>query len=120
MTENVRAALALVARGEAKLGIVYTTDAKAEPKVEVAGIFPEDSHPPIIYPVALTTAGTNPDAASSSPSSHRRKPRDFQGAGFHDPAIGTDWVHFSRGMDRNTSEFAGGQCRDSRVAAVSA
>jgi len=63
MTENVRAALALVARGEAKLGIVYATDAKAEPKVEVAGIFPEDSHPPIIYPVALTAAGNNPDAA---------------------------------------------------------
>lgn len=62
MSENVRAALAFVARGEAKLGIVYATDAKAEPKVEVAGIFPEDSHPPIIYPAALTAAGTNADA----------------------------------------------------------
>lgn len=56
--ENVRAALALVARGEAKLGIVYATDAKAEPKVNLLGTFPADSHPPIVYPVALTkTAG---------------------------------------------------------------
>ena len=62
MVDNVRAALSLVARGEARLGIVYATDAKAEPKVEVVGIFPADSHPPIIYPVAVTAAATNPDA----------------------------------------------------------
>jgi len=55
MAENVRAALVLVARGEAPLGIVYATDAKVEPGVKVVGIFPESSHPPIIYPVALTT-----------------------------------------------------------------
>jgi molybdate transport system substrate-binding protein len=55
MTENVRAALALVARGEAALGIVYSTDAKVEPGVKVVGTFPTDSHPPIIYPVAATT-----------------------------------------------------------------
>lgn len=60
--ENVRAALAFVARGEAKLGIVYATDAKAEPQVEVAGTFPEDSHPPIVYPVAVIATSTNPDA----------------------------------------------------------
>ncbi|HEY6258832.1 MAG TPA: molybdate ABC transporter substrate-binding protein [Xanthobacteraceae bacterium] len=54
MTENVRVALTLVARGEAKLGIVYSTDAKVEPGVKVIGIFPEDSHPPIVYPVAAT------------------------------------------------------------------
>lgn len=61
-SENVRAALALVARGEAKLGIVYATDAKAEPKVEVAGAFPEDSHAPIVYPAAVISASKNPDA----------------------------------------------------------
>src|SRR5467141_1127101 len=55
MTENVRAALALVARGEAALGIVYSTDAKVEPGVKIVGTFPADSHPPIIYPVAATT-----------------------------------------------------------------
>ena len=52
--ENVRAALAFVARGEARLGIVYETDAKAEPKVKVVGVFPADTHPPITYPIALT------------------------------------------------------------------
>jgi len=50
--ENVRAALALVARGEAPLGVVYQTDANAEPGVMVAGVFPADLHPPIVYPVA--------------------------------------------------------------------
>jgi molybdate transport system substrate-binding protein len=55
MAENVRAALTLVARGEAALGIVYATDAKVEPNVKVVGVFPEDSHPAIVYPVALTT-----------------------------------------------------------------
>jgi molybdate transport system substrate-binding protein len=53
-SESVRAALALVARGEASLGIVYETDAKAEPRVKVVATFPEDTHPPIIYPFALT------------------------------------------------------------------
>ena len=51
--ENVRAALAFVARGETPLGIVYGTDAKAEPAVRVVGTFPEESHPKIEYPVAL-------------------------------------------------------------------
>ncbi|HEY7843975.1 MAG TPA: molybdate ABC transporter substrate-binding protein [Bradyrhizobium sp.] len=55
MAESVRAALALVARGEAPLGIVYSTDAKVEPGVKVVGTFPADSHPPIIYPVAATS-----------------------------------------------------------------
>ena len=55
MAESVRAALALVARGEAVLGIVYSTDAKVEPGVKIVGTFPADSHPPIIYPVAATT-----------------------------------------------------------------
>jgi molybdate transport system substrate-binding protein len=61
MVENVRVALALVARGEAPLGIVYETDARAEPKVKVIGSFPADSHPPIIYPAALT-ASLRPEA----------------------------------------------------------
>jgi molybdate transport system substrate-binding protein len=55
MAESVRAALTLVARGEAVLGIVYSTDAKVEPGVKVVGTFPADSHPPIVYPVAATT-----------------------------------------------------------------
>ena len=54
MVENVRAALTLVARREAALGIVYSTDAKVEPGVKIVGTFPADSHPPIIYPVAAT------------------------------------------------------------------
>ena len=60
--ENVRAALALVGRGEAPLGIVYETDAKVEKNVKIVGYFPEDSHPPITYPVALT-ANSGPEAA---------------------------------------------------------
>jgi molybdate transport system substrate-binding protein len=54
--ENVRAALVLVSRGEAPLGIVYRTDAAVDPKVRVVGVFPENSHPPIIYPIAETAA----------------------------------------------------------------
>jgi molybdate transport system substrate-binding protein len=55
MAESVRAALTLVARGEAVLGIVYSTDAKVEPGIKIVGTFPADSHPPIIYPVAATS-----------------------------------------------------------------
>jgi molybdate transport system substrate-binding protein len=55
MSENVRAALALVARGEAVFGIVYATDAKVEPSVKIVDTFPADSHPPIVYPIAATT-----------------------------------------------------------------
>src|SRR3954451_10839510 len=61
--ESVRAALLLVARGEAPLGIVYQTDGAADPNVRVVGTFPEDTHPPILYPVAITTDSTSPDAA---------------------------------------------------------
>jgi len=60
--DNVRAALAFVATGEAPLGIVYQTDANSEPKVKVVGVFPADSHPPILYPAAMTASSTNPDA----------------------------------------------------------
>jgi molybdate transport system substrate-binding protein len=61
--DNVRNALTLVSRGEAKFGIVYATDAKADPKVIVVGTFPASSHSPIVYPVALVAASANPDAA---------------------------------------------------------
>lgn len=54
-SENVRAALALVAQGEAPLGIVYATDATAEDNVTILGTFPPDSHTPITYPAALLT-----------------------------------------------------------------
>lgn len=63
MAENVRAALALVSRGEAVLGIVYETDAKVDPGVKILGSFPEGSHPPIIYPVAATANANNDTGA---------------------------------------------------------
>jgi len=62
--DNIRTALTLVSRGEAKFGIVYATDAKADPKVKVVGTFPEATHSPIVYPVALVATSKNPDAAS--------------------------------------------------------
>ena len=62
--ENVRAALVLVSRGEAPAGIVYQTDAASDKAVAIIGTFPEDTHPPIIYPVALTAGATHPDAAA--------------------------------------------------------
>jgi len=61
MQDNVRSALALVAKGEAKLGVVYGSDVLAEPKVEVAAVFPEASHAPILYPAAVIAASANPD-----------------------------------------------------------
>lgn len=61
--ENVRAALKLVAAGEAPLGIVYQTDATAEPDVKVIATFPENSHAPIIYPAGLLAESKNEDAA---------------------------------------------------------
>jgi molybdate transport system substrate-binding protein len=62
-SENVRAALHLVALGEAALGIVYASDAVAEPRVTVLATFPETSHPRIIFPVALTLTAS-PEAAA--------------------------------------------------------
>lgn len=60
-SDNARAALALVAVGAAPLGVVYATDAKADPRVDVVGLFPADSHAPIRYPAALTI-GAGPEA----------------------------------------------------------
>ena len=61
-TENVRAALALVARGETALGIVYGTDAFAEKGVRIVDTFPAVSHPPILYPAAVVAASASPGA----------------------------------------------------------
>jgi molybdate transport system substrate-binding protein len=61
--ENVRAALLLVARREAPLGIVYRTDAAAEPGVRVVAALPSETHPPIVYPAALT-ANASADAST--------------------------------------------------------
>jgi molybdate transport system substrate-binding protein len=63
MGDNVRAAMALVSRGEAVLGIVYETDAKVDPNVKIVGVFPADSHQPITYPIAAT-ANAKPEAAA--------------------------------------------------------
>jgi molybdate transport system substrate-binding protein len=61
--ENVRAALAFVAKSEAPLGIVYRTDARAEPKVRVVATFPDAVHAPIVYPLAAIAQG---DSAAAS------------------------------------------------------
>jgi len=63
MADNARAALALVARGEAALGIVYETDAKAEPGVKIVGVFLAESHAAIVYPAAATVSA-KPEAAA--------------------------------------------------------
>ena len=62
-TENVRAALTLVARGEAPYGIVYATDALAEPRVRVLDAFPANTHPPVVYPIAVIATSRSPAAA---------------------------------------------------------
>jgi molybdate transport system substrate-binding protein len=80
--ENVRVALAYVARGEAPLGIVYTTEAMAESKVKIIGTFPDNTHQPIVYPVALTRdAGANAAAFLNFLSGDRVK-AIFRQAGF--------------------------------------
>jgi molybdate transport system substrate-binding protein len=62
--ESVRAALLLVSRGEAPLGLVYRTDAAADPTVAIVATFPPDSHPPIVYPAALTKTSAHLEAAA--------------------------------------------------------
>jgi molybdate transport system substrate-binding protein len=62
--ESVRAALLLVSRGEAPLGIVYATDAAADANVRIVATFSADSHPAIVYPAALTRDARNPDASA--------------------------------------------------------
>lgn len=81
--ENVRAALKLVSTGEAAAGIVYATDAVAEPGVKVVGTFPADSHPAIIYPVGLTVASKSQDAADLEKCMQTQKAKDlFEAQGF--------------------------------------
>jgi len=63
--DNVRAALALVSRGEAPYGITYSSDAVADRRVEVVGAFPEDSHLKIVYPVAITENSQNTAGAKA-------------------------------------------------------
>jgi molybdate transport system substrate-binding protein len=83
--DNVRSALAFIARGETPLGIVYETDAKVEKRVRVVDFFPADSHPPIVYPVAIT-ANARPAARQfveflqSAPAQEA-----FKKYGFQDP-----------------------------------
>jgi len=60
--ENVRAALALVSRGEAPFGIAYSTDALSDKGVRIVGTFPPDSYPPIVYPAALLATSKSPAA----------------------------------------------------------
>jgi molybdate transport system substrate-binding protein len=81
--ENVRAALALVSTGEAPLGIVYATDANADPGVRVVGVFPEESHPPIVYPAAETAEARGAGAAAYLAYLRGAKARElFEAQGF--------------------------------------
>ena len=64
-TDNVRAALLLTARGETPLGIVYASDAIAEPRVKILAEFPAASHKPIVYPLALTRDATTMPAMAA-------------------------------------------------------
>ena len=61
--EDIRAALAYVSRGEAPLGIVFDTDARLDKGVAIIGIFPAETHPPIVYPIADVARSQNPDTA---------------------------------------------------------
>jgi len=80
--ENVRAALALVTRGETPLGVVYQTDANAQRGVMVAGVFPADTHPPIIYPVAALKSAKESSALFLEFLSRPRSRAIFERHGF--------------------------------------
>ncbi len=64
-SDSVRSALAFVARGEAPLGLVYASDAVAEPKVKIVGVLPRTSHPLIVYPGAVVQSTKAPDQAKA-------------------------------------------------------
>jgi len=80
--ENVRAALLLVSRAESPLGIVYRTDAIADPNVTIVDTFPETSHPPIVYPAALTRHGGDPAARVLAFLRSDRAMAEFERQGF--------------------------------------
>ena len=86
-TENVRAALALVSRGEAPLGIVYATDAVADEGVRIIDTFPSTSHPPIVYPAAIV---------ASSRSQNARRLLDY----FRSPPARAVWEKYGFGLAR--------------------
>ena len=79
---SVRAALLLVSRGEAELGVVYKTDAAADPKVKTVATFPAGSHPPIVYPVALTQKAGPAAAAFLAYMKSEAAARFFKAQGF--------------------------------------
>ena len=110
MAESVRAALTLVARGEAVLGIVYSTDAKVEPGVKIVGTFPADSHPLIIYPVAAT-ATAKPEAAAYLDFLRSQAAKaTLEKYGFHvpdPPDLLTRVRHLANGMDGDRAVAAG-------------
>jgi molybdate transport system substrate-binding protein len=91
--ESVRAALLLVSRAEAPLGIVYRTDAVSDPNVKILGTFPDGSHEPIVYPVALTVDSNKPDAQAFLDYLRSGKARGlFEAQGFtviNKPATGS-------------------------------
>jgi molybdate transport system substrate-binding protein len=119
--DNVRAALLLVSRGEAPLGIVYQTDAAADPTVKIIGTFPEDSHPPITYPVALTKTSTNPDAQAfftyiRSPAAKPAFERQGftvlgPGGGAALTPVGEQVVELYRAIESRTRSSANGEFR---------
>ena len=82
LTENVRGALTFVARGEARFGIVYRTDALFEPKVRIVGTFPEDSHAPVIYPVALVASPSTKSAGFLAALRSEASAKVFEAGGF--------------------------------------
>lgn len=86
--DNVRAALALVAQGAAPLGIVYESDARAEPRAPVIGVFPADSHPPIRYPAALTIGAPAPAQEVLDWLVSPAAQTVFRAHGFQDPQQG--------------------------------